>query len=360
MDIRNNDEVIKSIKYFLAVDKEFNSWCQCYGTTFLKRRYKDQANKYLNFLDRKIADNAYPKLSFYRGLGKYFPISFSINKKFHRDEVECFIKKIEDNKSYLNELSNQFTNIFECEFYKLLCGYSEIEKAASILNKRNTTLYVRDAHALQDAEINTLEYTKFSLALTIAEPLLNYLNIPERLPELKQLERASILANELSLIIKDYPEVAKCEYGSLCYQNLTESLLKMSNFTKKDMELKKHNKGKWFRPKSALSEIKTKEQSKKAIQYFFEDIGIEYIKNFALDHTKKGRPSADIILNLIPSFIFSIDNEPDLRTIQRWLSSLDGDGRLIKEKSYLLPSELKDKLGKSYYVSRQTNRDNNF
>ena len=82
----------------------------------------------------------------------------------------------------------------------------------------------------------------------------------------------------------------------------------------------------FVRPLEALKEIRYKEQRRLKVQLLFEDMGIRYINAFALHNNTKGRPHSEIILGLIPPSCLELDDMPDIRTVQRWLSALDGYG----------------------------------
>ena len=188
-------------------------------------------------------------------------------------------------------------------------------------------------------------YLALLLARIISKPLLNYLNVPENLPDKATFNRAGKLAKELLELVEKHkelvpstiggrgPDLFKSVLSQIAIDHLSQAKETKMVLISEDNPRFKEPAMAFVRPLEALKEIRYKEQRRLKVQLLFEDMGIRYINTFALHKNTKGRPHSEIILDLIPPSCSELDDMPDIRTVQRWLSALDGYGATTSTRS---------------------------
>ena len=188
-------------------------------------------------------------------------------------------------------------------------------------------------------------YLALLLARIISKPLLNYLNVPENLPDKATFNRAGKLAKELLELVEKHKELVPSTIGGsgpglfksvlsqIAIDHLSQAKETKMVLISEDNPRFKEPAMAFVRPLESLKEIRYKEQRRLKVQLLFEDMGIRYINTFALHKNTKGRPHSEIILDLIPPSCSELDDMPDIRTVQRWLSALDGYGATTSTRS---------------------------
>ena len=203
--------------------------------------------------------------------------------------------------------------------------------------KKKILFFVPNDYMSEPFEIND-RYHSVLLARIISKPLLNYLNVPENLPDKTTFRRAGKLAEELLELVERHkelipsairgsgPHIFKTVLSQIAIDHLSQSEKTKMGLTYRDSAPFTETAMMLVQPRESLKEIRYEEQRRLKIQLLFEDMGIRYIDTFALHNTKKGRPHAELLLDLIPRSCLELDDMPDTRTLQRWLSNLDGYG----------------------------------
>jgi len=181
-------------------------------------------------------------------------------------------------------------------------------------------------------------YHAVLLTRIISKPLLNYLKVPKNLPDKATFNRAGKLAEELLELIEKHeglipssiggrgPYTFKTVLSQIAIDHLSQSEKTQMRLTYRDSAPFTETAMMLIQPRESLKEIRYEEQRRLKVKLLFEDMGIRYIDTFALHNTQKGRPHAEILLDLIPHSCLELDDMPDTRTLQRWLSKLDGYG----------------------------------
>jgi hypothetical protein len=183
------------------------------------------------------------------------------------------------------------------------------------------------------------EYSLILLARIIANPLLNYLTIPDKLPDKATFQRAGKLSEELLNLIEKHQVLTPFNDNILHTFKTVLSQIGVDHLSQtnpQDVTYWAWDKGRglhyektaeaYVRPVESLKEIKYEELRKHKTRLLIEDMGIRYINTFYLGDTSKGRPHPETILNLVPQECVPIDEMPDIRSVQRWLKDLDGYG----------------------------------
>ena len=233
-----------------------------------------------------------------------------------------------------NRLVQEVSNSALLIWLKQECNLSRVLK--EIMRKKIPS-YMPIKYMDEPFEINDSYYLVL-LVRIIANPIFNYLSVPKDLPNRATFQRAEKLAVELLHLINEHKSLTPFNDRKLI--NLKKMLLEVGNDylsqpRKSEKTIRVMDKGTVVKktesviiqPRESLTQIRYEELRKTKLRLLIEDIGINYIDTFSLLNTKKGRPHAELILDIIPHSCLEEENIPDVRTVQRWLKNLDGFGR---------------------------------
>jgi hypothetical protein len=230
-----------------------------------------------------------------------------------------------------NRLVRVASNSSLLEWLEKECNLSMI---VTKLSKKNISYYMPSNFMNAQFDIDK-GYLTLLLARIISTPILNYLNIPEKLPDKATFNRAGKLATELLELVEKHESLTPLTMVDSRGYNRAKSVLSQIaiDHLSQPQETRmidrpqfKETVMAFVRPLESLKEIRYEEQRRLKTQLLFEDMGVRYINTFALDNNTKGRPHSEIISALIPHSFLGLNDMPDIRTVQRWLSSLDGYG----------------------------------
>ena len=258
---------------------------------------------------------------------------------FHNELIRLSGK--EASIAQFNKLLKKITSSLFIEWLEQECNLSLI---ITKLLKKNVPYYMPPDFMSDQFGIDN-DYYAVLLARIISKPLLNYLNVPENLPDKATFNRAGKLAKELLELVEKHKELVPSTIGGsgpglfksvlsqIAIDHLSQAKETKMVLIGEDNPRFKEPAMAFVRPLEALKEIRYKEQRRLKVQLLFEDMGIRYINTFALHKNTKGRPHSEIILDLIPPSCSELDDMPDIRTVQRWLSALDGYGATTSTRS---------------------------
>ena len=340
-------EIIDSIELFLKADSEIEKWLEL-ASIDSEREKKFEYNARHISLMKKIVEQK--ESDIVNSINNHRSIEGQ-NRRYIENKNELALEKalkpkVASKDAAIAEFNKLIRQISSSPFIVLLEQECNLGSIVAKLKNKKLKRYMSPEYMEDQFEIDK-SYQALLLARIVSRPLLNYLNVPECLPDRATFNRAGKLSTELLELIEKHKELIPSAIGGNgpnIFKNVLSKIAldhlsppKETEFVlvgKDNPRYQEPAKAR-VRPLESLKEIKYEEQRRLSVQLLFQDIGIRYINTFSLKNNTKGRPHAEIIFDLIPHACIDADKMPDIRTVQRWLKALDGFGTTLPTRSLL-------------------------